>query len=64
MLQLANLVSSLTSNKGFQLLNPDSEASIYVPSTLNTREMLKVKESVSLENGLERWIKWLELTKK
>jgi hypothetical protein len=64
MLQLANLVSSLTSNKGFQLLNPDSEASIYVPSTSKTCEKLKVKESVSLENGLERWIKWLELTKK
>ena len=64
MLQLASLVSTLTANKGYQLLKPDSEASIYVPSTSKTREILKVKESVSIENGLERWIKWLELTKK
>jgi nucleoside-diphosphate-sugar epimerase len=64
MLQLATLVSTLTSNKGFQLLNPDSEASIYAPSTSKTREMLKVRENVTLENGLERWIQWLELTKK
>jgi hypothetical protein len=61
---LATLVSTLTSNKGFQLLNPDSEASIYAPSTSKTREMLKVRENVTLENGLERWIQWLELTKK
>ena len=64
MLQLADLVSNLTSKRGFQLLKPDSEASIYVPSTSKTREMLKVKEGVSLEDGLDRWIKWLELTKK
>ena len=64
MLQLATLVSTLTSKRGFQLLEPDSEASIYVPSTSKTREILKVKERVSLEDGLERWIKWLKLTKK
>jgi hypothetical protein len=64
MLQLAKLVSDLTSRSGYELLDPTSEASIYVPSTSKTREMLNVNETVSLENGLERWIKWLELTKK
>jgi len=64
MLQLAKLVSDLTSRSGYELLDPTLEASIYVPSTSKTREVLNVNETVSLENGLERWIKWLELTKK
>ena len=54
----------LTNKKGVLFENQDAEASIYVPSTKNTQKVLKVKEKVSLENSLERWIRWLELTKK
>lgn len=64
MYELATLVSDLTSKKGVLFENQDAEASIYVPSTKNAQKILKVKEKVSLENGLERWIRWLELTKK
>jgi dTDP-glucose 4,6-dehydratase len=64
MTELATMVSNLTSKKGVLFANQNSEASIYVPSTINAQEILKVTEKVCLEIGLERWIRWLELTKR
>jgi dTDP-glucose 4,6-dehydratase len=62
--ELASLVSDLTCRKGVVFENQDIQPSVYVPSTKNTREILNVKQQVSLEDGLKKWIKWLELTKK
>ena len=64
MLELANIVSELTSKKGVDFLNPSTPASRYVPSIENAKRILQVKPKVSLVEGLERWIKWLEATKK
>jgi len=64
MVELANIVSKMTSNKGVDLLNPTLPASRYVPSIENAKRKLQVEQKVSLVEGLERWIKWIEETKK
>ena len=64
MLELANEISNMTSKRGVDLLNPNSMPSRYVPSIQNTKDMLAVEPKVTLADGLERWIKWLEAFKK
>ena len=59
MLELATLVSELTSKKGVVLLKPDTPANNYVPSTRFFRSVHQVKESTRLEEGLTQWIKWI-----
>lgn len=63
-LELATLVSSMTSNLGVDLLNPNLPASRYVPSTERGRNLLGVEQKVFLSEGVERWIKWLRATQK
>jgi dTDP-glucose 4,6-dehydratase len=46
---------------GVKYLNPESEESHYVPSTEKTRTRLGVSQLVSLEDGLNRWRKFLKL---
>jgi dTDP-glucose 4,6-dehydratase len=62
-LELATLVSSLTSNRGVEILNRLAPASNYVPSTANFRESYEVNEVVALSEGLEWWIDWLTTQK-
>jgi len=64
MMELAQTITTLTSGQGIDFLNPAIDASRYVPSTRNTQEVLNVTQRVSLTDGLERWIKWLEASKK
>jgi nucleoside-diphosphate-sugar epimerase len=64
MLELANEISNMTSKRGVDLLNPNLEASRYVPSIQNTKRILNVNQKVFLVEGLERWIRWLENSKK
>lgn len=59
MSQLATLISELTSSKGIQAENQDIPANYYVPSTSNFRESYGVSEKITLETGLQRWIRWL-----
>jgi dTDP-glucose 4,6-dehydratase len=59
MLDLANLISDMTSKKGVKILGDDKVASNYVPSTLCFRQNYGVSEQIDLSNGLERWIEWL-----
>jgi nucleoside-diphosphate-sugar epimerase len=59
MLELATLVSGLTSSKGVEMLNRLEPASNYVPSTTNFRQTFRVDESVALSEGLGWWIDWL-----
>jgi nucleoside-diphosphate-sugar epimerase len=59
MLELATMVSELTSKKGVVLLNPETPANNYVPSTEKFRSVHNVKENTELENGLMQWAKWL-----
>lgn len=63
MLDLATLVSELTSKKGVELLNPETPANNYVPSTKFFRAVYQVKENIGLEEGLIQWIKWILICK-
>jgi nucleoside-diphosphate-sugar epimerase len=59
MLELATLVSELTSKMGVRVLGSNVVASNYVPSTSCFRENYAVSQQISLNEGLERWIEWL-----
>jgi nucleoside-diphosphate-sugar epimerase len=59
MLELATLVSELTSKKGVVLLKPETPANNYVPSTRSFRSVYQTKEMTGLEEGLIQWIKWI-----
>ena len=59
MLELATLVSELTSKKGVVLLKPETPANNYVPSTEYFRSVYQVKENIGLQEGLTQWIKWI-----
>ena len=59
MLELAILVSELTSKKSVELLKPETPANNYVPSTRFFRSVHQVKENTGLEEGLIQWIKWI-----
>jgi len=59
MLELATLVSDLSSRNGIELLNPETSANNYVPRTELFRTTHDVKENIELESGLTSWIKWL-----
>ncbi len=56
MVELATLISKLTSNKGVEIPNPETPPSNYVPSTLNFRSTYNLSESVLLADGLRSWI--------
>ena len=62
MAKLAETINMLTNNDGVKISNPHSEVNHYVPSTTKTRQIYGVDETVSLEQGLVRWIKFLEKT--
>jgi dTDP-glucose 4,6-dehydratase len=59
MLQLAHLISEMTTKKGVRILNENLEASNYVPSTSYFRGTYGVSEIVTLETGLQLWIESL-----
>lgn len=59
MLDLATLISEMTSKKGVALLDPSTPANNYVPSTEIFRSTYDVKETFGLESGLTLWLQWL-----
>jgi|LakMenEpi03Aug12_release.lakeMendotaPanAssembly.Ray.scaffolds.fasta_scaffold138269_2 dTDP-glucose 4,6-dehydratase len=59
MLDLASMISQLTSKKGVTLINPSTPASNYVPSTEVFRSIYGVNETIGLENGIKLWLEWL-----
>jgi dTDP-glucose 4,6-dehydratase len=59
MLELASLISRMTSKKGVMLLNPSAPANNYVPATGIFRSIYNVAENVELEAGLDSWASWL-----
>jgi hypothetical protein len=64
MLELGTLISEMTSQKGVELLNPSIQSSRYVPSIEKIKAHLNVLPNVSLSNGIERWITWLQMNQK
>ena len=59
MLNLAQLISGLTSKKGVRILSDHPTASNYVPSTSVFRQVYGVAQTVTLETGLQHWIESL-----
>jgi dTDP-glucose 4,6-dehydratase len=64
MLELASLISDMTSKKGVRVVNDDKVASCYVPATAAFRDNYGVSETVNLETGLAHWIEWLTTSKR
>lgn len=56
MLDLAQLISDLTSKRGVKILNENQAASNYVPSTSTFRDVYGVAQTLDLEAGLRLWI--------
>ena len=61
MSDLATLISKTTSGKDVVFKNPLVAANNYVPSTSNFRKEYKVEETISLAEGLDRWLEWLRI---
>ena len=61
MLQLAKLISGLTSNSEIILANQTIEPSNYVPSIANLREIIPNLNFISLKDSILKWIKWLQV---
>lgn len=62
MRELGSLISLMTSRKDLTFVNLSEEINCYWPSTSNTRKYYAVDETISLEEGLRRWIYWLKVT--
>ena len=60
---LAQKVSSMTSNLGVKFSNPENDPSNYVPSTVNMNKNKKKSSYLDLDTSLEKWINWLKNTK-
>jgi hypothetical protein len=44
------------------MVNKNTKKSIYVPAIHNTKRVLGVTQKVSLEAGMDKWIKWLKVS--
>jgi dTDP-glucose 4,6-dehydratase len=60
---LAQKISSMTSNLGVTFSNPESDPSNYVPSTVNMNKNIKKNSYLDLDTSLKKWINWLKTTK-
>jgi hypothetical protein len=45
------------------MLDKNAKRSVYVPAIHNTKRVLGVSQKISLETGLDKWIKWLKVRK-
>ena len=59
MADLATKINDVTGNKGIQFRGNNEPTSIYYPSIIKARQHLSVKQSVVFEEGIERWVNWL-----
>jgi dTDP-glucose 4,6-dehydratase len=59
MMNLAHLISRMTSNKGVNLNNLSTSPSNYVPATTRLKSLLPGHSFISLEDSLSRWIEWI-----
>lgn len=59
--ELATLISNQFGGKGINYLNPTALESRYVPEMDSSKKIYKFQQKVSLEEGLERWYRWLNI---
>lgn len=60
MRELAEMVSNLVGLNGVEYLSESDVVSNYVPETKRMRSMYNVSQTVNLEDGLRRWVSWLQ----
>jgi dTDP-glucose 4,6-dehydratase len=60
--ELAQLFKSKFNNIEINMVNKNTKKSIYVPAIHNTKRVLGVTQKVSLEAGMDKWIKWLKVS--
>jgi nucleoside-diphosphate-sugar epimerase len=58
MLDLAKIISNQTCRLGVEVNTKEEESTNYVPSTTIFRRLYGVSETISIEEGLDRWIEW------
>jgi nucleoside-diphosphate-sugar epimerase len=61
--ELAQLFKSKFNNIEINMVNKNTKRSIYVPAINNTKRVLGVTQKVSLEDGIDKWINWLKVSK-
>lgn len=59
MANLANAINEITGNNGIEFRGNSEPSSMYYPSTIKARQHLMVKQSVHLQDGIERWVNWI-----
>lgn len=60
MIQLAKLISELTSNSEVILTNPIAASSNYVPSITNLQQIISDTTFIGLKDSILKWIHWLK----
>jgi dTDP-glucose 4,6-dehydratase len=60
MKSLADEIGKITGDEKIEIRQSNSPVSIYFPSTTNARKYLNEDQSVTFEQGLERWVNWLQ----
>ena len=60
MIDLAMEIGKITGNERIEINQVNPVVSSYFPSTTNARNYLNENQTVTLIQGLERWIKWLQ----
>lgn len=61
--ELANIISEkFECEFAPKILDQNSKASNYIPSTADTRLLLGVDNQITFSNGLDRWILWLKVS--
>jgi dTDP-glucose 4,6-dehydratase len=61
MMQLAKLISEITSNSEVILTNPTVESSNYVPSVTNLQQILSDAAFIGIKECILKWIHWLRI---
>jgi dTDP-glucose 4,6-dehydratase len=56
---LADLIADLTGSRSFRYTDPFAEVTNYVPDVSVAKQVLGNEITVSLEEGIRRWTKWL-----
>ena len=62
--ELSKMIKDFNKNKGIKHIGINPELSSYVPSTVNARNHLNISEIIPLSTSIDKWIKWLRVSKK
>jgi nucleoside-diphosphate-sugar epimerase len=62
--KLSKMIKDFNKNKGIKCIGINPEFSSYVPSTVNARNHLNISKIIPLSTSIDKWIKWLRVSKK